>query len=359
MGVAHKASLRAEHVLSSLRDRFSARHNRSRPVRINGYGGYANDDVIKVSGRVLYYDKRPEANPHNRWRNLLASYRRLESDEIGNEPVRLRVGQTSHDAVTDEEGYVSFEVSRPKRLHGHREVTLELPARHNAERVSVRITCPSPTASFGIISDLDDTVLITGATSFLQMMRLTLFESSASRVAFPGVGAFYSALSQGDQNPLFYVSSSPWNLHDFLEEFLRLNRIPRGPLLLRDLGLDQTRFIAGRHLDHKLAAIRGLLDFYPALKFVLIGDSGQKDPEVYARIVREYPGRIHCIYVRDASDKMRDTEVRRLMQETASDGVDMLLVPDTLAAAHHAAACGLIDERAVEQVRQSVAQHGV
>lgn len=212
-----------------------------------------------------------------------------------------------------------------------------------------------PFSQFGIISDIDDTVLQTDATSLLQSAKLTFLGNAYTRLPFAGVAAFYRALQSGPIttlfNPIYFVSSSPWNLYDLLIDFFRIQGIPKGPILLRDLGLTKTQFIKSSHLDHKLGMIRKVLDVNPQLPFVLIGDSGQHDPEIYSQVVRENPGRILAIYIRDVSEDRRDESVRELIQTTSAFNVPMLLVPDTLAAAEHAAALGLIDPDTIPEIR--------
>ena len=93
---------------------------------------------------------------------------------------------------------------------------------------------PAPDARFGIVSDVDDTVLQTGVQRLGQMLRQTFTGSALTRTSFPGAPELYRDLA-GAANPVFYVSSSPWNLHAFLIAFLRHQRLPLGPVLLRDL----------------------------------------------------------------------------------------------------------------------------
>ncbi|MEM1218664.1 MAG: App1 family protein, partial [Bacteroidota bacterium] len=94
------------------------------------------------------------------------------------------------------------------------------------------------------------------------------------------------------------VSNSPWNLFDFLKEFLKLHKYPLGPLLLRDLGTPNQRIFT-REPHHKTAVIRKILETYPQLKFLLIGDSGERDPHIYSQIREEFPGRILGTYIRE------------------------------------------------------------
>jgi phosphatidate phosphatase APP1 len=213
-----------------------------------------------------------------------------------------------------------------------------------------------PFSQFGVISDIDDTVLVTGATSILQTARLTFLGNAYTRLPFAGVAAFYRALQSGPVttlfNPIYYVSSSPWNLYDLLIDFFRIQGVPKGPILLRDLGLDPSLLSSQSHHTHKLAMIRKVLDVNPQLPFVLIGDSGQQDPEIYAQVVRENPGRIKAIYIRDVSTgQQRDDDVNLLIQATQQFNVPMLLVADTVAAAEHAASLGLIDSDTIPEIR--------
>ena len=165
------------------------------------------------------------------------------------------------------------------------------------------------------------------------------------------MGAFYEALQRGADglanNPIFYVSSSPWNIYDLLEDFLDVHGVPEGPLFLKDW----SPTVLGKHKGHKLGIISTLLDTYPDLPFVLIGDSGEEDPEIYSQVVRERPGRVRAVYIRDVTSAERDAEVRAIAEEVRGLGVEMVPVPDTAAAAEHAASAGLISPGAVPDIR--------
>ena len=206
-------------------------------------------------------------------------------------------------------------------------------------------------AGFGVISDLDDTVVRSSATNVLKMAWIVVRNNAHTRLPFEGVAAFYRALHRGDDeessNPIFYVSSSPWNIYDVLEDFLDVHGVPPGPLFLKDW----SPTVLGKPQDHKLGVIRRLLDTYPDLPFVLIGDSGEEDPEIYLQTVRERPGRIRAVYIRDVASAERDAEVRTLADEARKLGTEMVAVPDTVAAAEHAASIGLVAADTIEAVR--------
>ncbi|UOQ79199.1 App1 family protein [Hymenobacter sp. 5516J-16] len=189
------------------------------------------------------------------------------------------------------------------------------------------------------------------------MARIVLLRNARSRLPFKGVAEFYRQLQLGRNgkrnNPFFYVSSSPWNLYDLLEDFLQLNEIPPGPLLLRDMALKRKQSTdASEHHGHKLKEIDNLLLTYPTLPFVLIGDSGQEDANIYREVVRRHPGRILAIYIRDVNRPDRATLVEQVSEDLRADKVEMLLVQDTVQAAKHAANTGLIFQEAIPAVEQ-------
>jgi phosphatidate phosphatase APP1 len=193
-----------------------------------------------------------------------------------------------------------------------------LPAGGHTTAVSVRV--PAPDAAFGVISDVDDTVLQTGVQRVVTMLRNTFAGSFRTRMPFDGAAQLYADLADGDRNPFFYVSSSPWNLHDFVLAFLGHNDFPIGPVLLRDLLGTST----GR--EPKRGRIQEILDLHPDLRFVLIGDSGEKDPAIYAETVRTNPGRIIAVYIREVRLDPADGRVERV-----SDGWDQSAVPFVVA----------------------------
>jgi phosphatidate phosphatase APP1 len=221
-------------------------------------------------------------------------------------------------------------------------------------RATGHVLVPPPKSEFGIISDVDDTVVRTGATDPLTMARIVVLNNPHTRLPFEGVAAFYQALRKGPDgegyNPLFYVSSSPWNLYDLLIDFMNINGIPLGPLFLRDVGLEPDHLIKTGHHEHKLKQIRTILDTHPDLKFLLIGDSGQEDPEIYREVVRAYPGRILGIYIRDVTLEERASAIGLLIKDLQQSKVELVLAADTVAAATHAAERGYIRTDALPRI---------
>jgi phosphatidate phosphatase APP1 len=218
---------------------------------------------------------------------------------------------------------------------------------------TAHILVPSDDAAYGIISDIDDTIVKTGATSLIKMAKNTFLKNAHTRLPFAGVSEFYRSLQLGRNgkrnNPFFYVSSSPWNLYDLLIDFLDINDIPEGPLLLRDFGLDKNKENSD-HMGHKFKEIKHILLAYPHLHFVLIGDSGQVDPKLYREVVAKFPGRILAIYIRDVQLLEREKIAITISKELASDKVEMIIVDNTVEAADHAAKAGLIFKESISQI---------
>jgi phosphatidate phosphatase APP1 len=329
------------------------------PLQILPFRGHGTPARLLVSGRVLeregVIDDTTQAvqAPRNPFARLRASLRRLRSDEIPDARLELRFGDVVREAVTDAEGYFRVEVEAAAPVapgwHEVEIVLLASMAGSEGTRARARVLVPGDDADFAVISDIDDTVVVTGAASKLRMVWSVLFHDARSREPFPGVAQLYRALQRG-RNPIFYVSRSGWNLYDLFDAFMRVHGLPRGPMFLTDLALVEPKSRAMGGGEDKLGRIRALLSTYPALRFVLIGDSGQEDPEIYRRIVAEHPGRIRAVYIRDVSGRRRDAEVRAIVEELRRAGVAAAAVATSVEAARHAAAEGLVEPGTVEEV---------
>jgi phosphatidate phosphatase APP1 len=350
----HAAEERFDRLRFGLKRRFGLLD----PFEILSYRGHGTPRELFLKGRVLEETgitrSGQDDTPLENLRNMA---RRFASDEVAGARVRASFGGTRIEVVADEEGFFDVRFTLAASLTGPTQwhpVELELisPASPGGGPVSSTgwVLVPSG-ARVGIISDLDDTVVRSSVTNVLKMAWIVLFTNAHTRLPFEGVAGFYEALQRGADgrgcNPIFYVSSSPWNIYDVLEDFLNVHGIPPGPLFLKDWSPS----VLGKHRDHKLGIIRGLLRTYPELPFVLIGDSGEEDPEIYRQAVCEHPGRVRAIYIRDVTTARRDAEIRAIATEVRGLGAEMILAPDTAVAAEHAATIDLIAPDAVPQIR--------
>jgi phosphatidate phosphatase APP1 len=359
--LAQSLGRRARHALDALERRLDRD-----PYCIIGYRSYGTADRALVLGRVLEDEGNltPDKG-HSPVRNLIASIKRLESDPLAYAEVLARMGNDAQRIVADDEGFLRawLPLRRPVEPGWHRAdlaPAQDAPVAARPGRAEVLV--PAPDARFGVISDLDDTVLQSEVTRLVRAVRLVLLENARTRLPFPGVAALYRALHSGldgrPANPIFYVSKSPWNLYEVVAEFLALQGLPDGPLLLRDLDLG---FGSRTKAEHKAATIAEVLATYPSLPFVLIGDSGQQDPEIYHALLRDHPGRIPAIYIRSVDRRPdRLAAIEALAKEVREAGSSLVLGDDTMAIARHAAEHGWIEpDRLVEVSGDTKADQGV
>ena len=360
-----KAAYYVEHGFDKVRWAYLRKYNRIGPLLIIPFRGLGNRKEAFISGRLIENRNiRPAREQDSKWKNLRAMYKRFESNEIPGARIQAEFYGKRHETKTNEEGYFFFQLPVPSSIETARTVhpvqfTLLDNIGNNKNRVQASsfVHIPQEKADYGVISDIDDTVLQTSATSFIRMMQQTFLYNARTRLPFKGVAAFYRALYEGREidkveNPLYYVSSSPWNLYDMLEDFLEIRQIPAGPLLLRDLGLKADTLFQSGHQSHKLKQIEKIFSITGSLPFILIGDSGQKDPEIYREVIRKYPRKVLVAYIRDVSEARRDKEVQAIMQEVEGIGTPMLMVKDTEAATRHAISQGYIKPSELPEVKK-------
>jgi phosphatidate phosphatase APP1 len=336
----HRWVLRVERAWDAARQRRA----RSRPpahFRIEPYIGHGGASGVVVRGRAL--DDPPLSKPV-RGEGIVAAVRRtlrgFVTDELPGVPLRVTVAATTVEVETDAEGYflARLEPDLATLTSPWTEGTVELGGAYRgltgAHATPLEVRVAGSDAGFGVLSDIDDTILQTGVQRVGRMIRQTFAGSALTRKAFPGAAELYRELA-AERNPVFYVSSSPWNLYDFVVAFLRHRGFPMGAVLLRDL----LGTPAGR--EEKTGRIREILDAHSQLRFVLVGDSGEKDPEIYADIVAAYPGRILAVYIREVRVDPGDGRVERITDTWPHD-VPFVLAADSDAIRRHASELGLL-----------------
>ena len=331
------------------------------PFVVQPYRGYGSRDEVFLIGRVFRQPTVGSGAPEGTLRRQLVDVARgLLRHGIGGAALLARFCGAEQRVTTDRDGYFRVHMRPAEPLRADRlwhAVDLELiePARIQTRG---ELFVPPATCRYVVISDIDDTVMYTGVASKAKMLWRLFLQGARSRVAFPGIAALLRELHRGrsgaELNPMLYVSRGPWSIYEILDEFFNLHAIPVGPLLfLREWGLTLQSPFPRRAPDHKLELIRNMLSLYRDLPFVLIGDSGQRDPEIYAQIVREHPGRVLAIYIRNVSrEPERVRAIERLALEVIEAGSTLLLAADSLAMARHAVEHGLIHPDALFEVRE-------
>ena len=330
---------------------------KKKPWRINTYWGYGTATCFRATGRALKKENINFEGNTGTFKTLWNIFKQFESDELRNKEIQIKLsnGQvfTTH---TNSEGYYFFE--EPIVLENKlTETTDWLPyiVSFHTKQIENSIAdrnifkgkmlIPSPKADFGIISDIDDTILHTGVASLFKwrLIANTFFKNFDRRMPLEGTVDLYKKFQIGTQdkpiNPVFYVSNSPWNLYDYLTAFLNRHQFPKGPILLRDFRMpfDKT---PKRKIPHKQEEIENIIQLYPDLKFILIGDSGEKDADYYINVAKKFQNRILAIYLQNVNHKRRERRIKRLI-ETFTD-VPAILVKTAQEAEDHAKKIGLI-----------------
>lgn len=269
-------------------------------IEIDPYFGHATPTEIVLRGRVLTRRaieavEELEEDP-SLWTNFKSMMALFNTREMSD--VRITCG--SVETLSDEEGY--FELSLPRPANETGWITHKVSFGDAEESAELTALLPPVTAEFAVISDIDDTLIKTDAWSLRRNLWNSLTGNAQSRYVFPDAVELIAKLHAG-VNPVFYVSSSPWNLHGFLSEIFERAGLVRGPKFLRDLGISDRQFITGTHGEHKGDAIDEILAANPALSFILLGDTGQHDAHVYYDAIKRHPGRIRQIILRAPNPK--------------------------------------------------------
>src|SRR5215210_5157195 len=340
----------------------------ARPVReaqgggglvLEPYRGYGSRTEVFLIGRVFQQSQPNQAVREADLRTQLRDTgRRIARRAVANAVVTAQFCGTEERITTDQDGYFRIHL-RPQRSPAAdrtwhvMDLALEQPQVVQAQG---QVFVLPEHCRYVVISDIDDTIMHTGVAIKLKMLWRLFVQDAESRVAFPGVAALYRALYAGvpgtEANPMLYVSRAPWGIYDMLDEFFTLHGIPVGPVLfLREWGVSWKSPLPRKAEEHKRELIRNMLALYRDLPFILIGDSGQHDPEVYREIVDEHPGRVLAVYIRNVSrDTSRVREIEELAIVLAASGSSLVLAADSVAMAEHAARLGLIATDAVLRV---------
>ncbi|WP_236995608.1 App1 family protein [Vreelandella populi] len=337
-------------------------------MMVHPYRGYGSSEEVFVMGRVFRQAALGRAIPRRGMlRDTADVTRRIFRRGLADAHVNIRIGENELILKTDRDGYFDAHLpitqSLPIDVSWHRADIHVHAEGQSPVRTSVEVYIPPPETDLLVISDIDDTVMFTGVAEKLKMLYRLFVRKPHRRTAFPGVASLYQALHRGEtekaERPILYVSRGPWAIYEMLEAFFQLNRIPVGPILfLREWGISLRHPWPRRAEEHKRLLIDRMLTLFDELPCILIGDSGQHDPEVYTEIVKAYPGRIKAIYIRRVDkDPKREQAIQRLHDELADTQCDLVLAPDSVLIAEHAHANGDISARGLQAVIRDVKEH--
>lgn len=334
-----------------------------RGVRVIVHRGWVAQDQARVYLRVVESPRLPdEGSRIPYWDVLATNLRRHGVLSFPDVPVRVRLGDAVADGVTDRQGYASVVIDVPGLPPGWHEVevTTHPDGGDGQFTGSGRVLKPDPAAPFAVISDIDDTVLLTGLAEGVVALRRTLFRDAQTRRAVPGMASLYRGLERGirprEDTPqahpsFFYLSTGSWSFYEMLTQFLQLRGYPRGPLFLTNWG-PSDRYLRRSGEEHKKLALTRLREGYPDLPFVLIGDSGQKDGQIYLGFAQDHPDAVAAVVIVKAGDSSaeRTQELREASAVWRADGVPFFVADDAAEAAGILHDLGMVDDVTLEEV---------
>ncbi len=333
-----------------------------RGMHVVVYRGFVADGVAKVRVRVVETPELPGDSRIPYWDIAQSNLRRHAALAIVGVEVELRIGKHTATEVTDDHGFANFSLPVPNLRvgwHDAHAVTTPIEDGESASGTG-RVVKPSLKAPFLVISDIDDTILLTGLTEGVTMVTRTVLREADKRRAIPGMSSLYRGLARGVANradnrlpepTFFYVSTGSWSFYPLLQQFVGMRAFPQGPMFLTDWGPTE-RYVRRSGAEHKRTAIRRLFEAYPKMPFVLIGDSGQRDGLTYEEMARQFPGRVRLIIIRQVGDDDddRNSQLRDHSETLRAEGIPLHLVRDASAAAELAHAEGLCDEETLVEV---------
>lgn len=319
--------------------------------KVKVYHGYGHTQNLVVFGHVFKRRAKAVQNySNNIFINIIHLVKLFILKPFPFVRVRLHFFDQIIENKTEADGFFKFEWEALQNVPaGWHEVVVEA-IDENEQILSSgmgKVYVPHIT-QYAFISDVDDTVMVSHSATIWKRLRSLLIKNPHTRKTFPNASLHYKQLAlahtdANQPNPFFYVSSSEWNLYDYLIGTFKFNKLPDGAFLLNTIKQWKDLFSTGKtgH-EGKLLRIMRILDVFPNQKFVFFGDNSQQDPSIYAAIIDKYPKNIEAVYIRDIRAS-RTSVTRAILAKIEANGVKTCLFTNSDEAIQHSKAIGLIN----------------
>ncbi len=248
--------------------------------------------------------------------------------EIKRQDMELRIGEDVYPLQTDHEGY--FEFIKPIDPSILESTMIELSSNISNRRYtqSLQLDAYNDDVPLGIISDIDDTILMTKVKSFfrIKMLFYTIFVNPFRRKPIENAALFYhkKLASIKGYGPIIYLSNSPWNMYHYLKVFLEYNHFPKGELQLRDFGRQMLKKKPPLTQQNKYVEIEKILRVFSTTKFILVGDTAEKDFDIYTTIMKEHPTRIEDIFLLKTGNVKNESRIKDKIKVEEIKGVALV-----------------------------------
>lgn len=264
---------------------------------IINYVGYGNHKSIRVLGRLGLQPRTAEGLVGHEVEKLLErrGWRNFFTVSCVSRPVKITLEGREFEVLTDNQGYIDTQIADHGLPVGWNTVQVSTP---EATPVAADVLVVAKDVTFGIISDLDDTVISTHLPRPLIAAWNSFVVTENAREAVPGMSEMYrSILNDHPGAPIVYISTGAWNTLPFVRRFLDRQRFPAGPMLLTDWGPTDTGWFRSG-IGHKRNVLRQLARDFPNISWLLIGDDGQHDPMIYGEFAAYAPNQVKGIAIR-------------------------------------------------------------
>ena len=314
------------------------------------YHGYGHTHNLVVYGHVFKFKAKTTQNfSNNLFVNIVHLFKLFVVKPAAFTKVRLTFFDQVIYQTTEYDGFFKFEWEAEREvMAGWHDVKVEALSDGGDSVVAGegKIYVPHKT-QYAFISDIDDTVMISHSATIYKRLRQLFIKNPRTRKTFPAVKNHYQALANAhtvaaQPNPFFYVSSSEWNLYDYLVETFRFKELPEGTFLLNQLKRWKSLFKSGKtgH-EGKLLRVMRIMDAFPNQKFVFFGDNSQQDPAIYQKISEKYPSNIIAVYIRNVRSS-RIAETQELLNKIEQKQISTCLFTHSTEAIAHSKRIGLI-----------------
>lgn len=205
-------------------------------------------------------------------------------------------------------------------------------------------------SQYMFVSDIDDTIMKSYSATIFKRLYELLMHNPVQRRLFDNTAKFYKALSESNAadgllNPFFYVSSSEWNLYDYLNTVFNQHELPKGVFLLNSYKKLRSFIQTGKQgHEGKLFRIARIITAFPNQRIVLLGDNSQKDPEIYTAIAEKYPDSVHAVIIRNVR-KEKVVATKAFLKNVQHLGIHAHLFEKTQDAIQYCRDIGLIHDR--------------
>jgi phosphatidate phosphatase APP1 len=268
--------------------------------RVIAYTGYGNSESARVLGRIVLVPPAAATQLGQVAEEFLArrGWRNFFTAVCVNARYTLSLGDAEVSGVSDRGGYIDHRIRGHGLNSGWHRAWIRS---EHSQPSEAQVTIIPDDAEFGIVSDIDDTVISTWLPRPMIAAWNTFIRTESARQAIPGMAVLYNALLDDHPgSPMFYLSTGAWNTHASLHRFLLRHRYPMGPMLLTDWGPTNTGWFRSGQAHKRRALLQLTLDF-PRIRWVLVGDDGQHDPQLYSEFAQTNPDRVHAIAIRQLS----------------------------------------------------------